>query len=83
MASLSGNQSSADRSPKFLINASKEGSWDPRRMAKTARRPDGETARRQDGDFIKACAETRDELDQWARQIAGGDLHPCGLCRPE
>jgi hypothetical protein len=35
------------------------------------------------GDFIKACAETRVELDQWARQIAGGELHPCGLCRPE
>ncbi len=35
------------------------------------------------GDFIKACAETRDELEQWARQIAGGELHPCGLCRPD
>ena len=35
------------------------------------------------GDFIKACSETRTDLDQWARQIAGGALHPCGLCRPD
>jgi hypothetical protein len=35
------------------------------------------------GDFIKACAETRAELEQWARQIAGGELHPCGLCQPD
>ncbi len=35
------------------------------------------------GDFIKVCAERRAELDQWARQIAGGELHPCGLCRPD
>jgi hypothetical protein len=34
------------------------------------------------GDLIKVCAETRGELEQWARQIAGGELHPCGLCRP-
>jgi hypothetical protein len=43
----------------------------------------GETARRQDGEFIKACAETRAELDLWARQNVGGELHPCGLCRPD
>jgi hypothetical protein len=35
------------------------------------------------GDLIKVCAETRAELDHWARQIAGGELHPCGLCRPD
>ena len=35
------------------------------------------------GGFIKACAETRTDLDQWARQNVGGELHPCGLCRPE
>jgi hypothetical protein len=35
------------------------------------------------GDFIKVCLETRVELDQWARQSAGGELHPCGLCRPD
>ena len=35
------------------------------------------------GDFIKACAETRVELDRWAREIAGGELHPCGLRRPD
>ena len=35
------------------------------------------------GDFIKVCADTRAALDQWARQIAGGQLQPCGLCRPD
>ena len=35
------------------------------------------------GLFSKACAETRAELGQWARQIAGGEPHPCGLCRPD
>jgi hypothetical protein len=35
------------------------------------------------GELIKACAETRVELEQWARQSAGGGLHPCGVCRPE
>jgi hypothetical protein len=35
------------------------------------------------GEFIKACSETRAALDQWARQVAGGELHPCGLCRPD
>jgi hypothetical protein len=35
------------------------------------------------GDYIKVCSETRASLDQWARQIAGGELHPCGLCRPD
>jgi hypothetical protein len=35
------------------------------------------------GELIKVCAETRAELDQWAHQIAGGELHPCGLCRPD
>ena len=35
------------------------------------------------GDYIKACSESRADLDQWARQIAGGDLHPCRLCRPD
>jgi hypothetical protein len=34
------------------------------------------------GDYIKVCAETRAELDQWSRQNVGGKLHPCGLCRP-
>jgi hypothetical protein len=32
---------------------------------------------------LSLCAETRVELDQWARQNVGGELHPCGLCRPE
>ena len=35
------------------------------------------------GQYIKACAETRAALDHWARQIGGGELHPCGLCRPD
>jgi hypothetical protein len=35
------------------------------------------------GDFIKACSETRAALDQWARQISGGELTPCQLCRPD
>jgi hypothetical protein len=34
------------------------------------------------GEFMKACSETRTDLDHWARQIAGGELHPCGLCHP-
>ena len=33
------------------------------------------------GELIKVCAETHAELGQWACQIAGGELHPCGLCR--
>jgi hypothetical protein len=35
------------------------------------------------GDFIKACAETRAALDEWAGQIAGSELTPCQLCRPD
>ena len=35
------------------------------------------------GDFLKACSETRADLDQWARENVGGKLTPCGLCRPE
>jgi hypothetical protein len=35
------------------------------------------------GYFIKACAENRAALDQWARQNVGGELHPCALCRPD
>jgi hypothetical protein len=35
------------------------------------------------GDYIKACSETRADLDHWARQNVGGELHPCGLCRPD
>ena len=34
------------------------------------------------GQYLKVCSETRSALDQWARRIAGGELHPCGLCRP-
>jgi len=34
-------------------------------------------------DFIKACLETRTDLDQQARPIAGSELHLCGLCRPD
>ena len=32
---------------------------------------------------IKACSEPRADLDQWARRVAGGELHPCGLCRAD
>jgi hypothetical protein len=35
------------------------------------------------GDFLKACSETGAALDHWARQTAGGELHPCGLCHPD
>jgi hypothetical protein len=35
------------------------------------------------GDYLKVCAETRGEFEQWARQVAGGELHPCGLCKPD
>jgi hypothetical protein len=34
-------------------------------------------------ELIKVCAEGCAELDQRARQSAGGELHPCGLCRPD
>jgi len=35
------------------------------------------------GVLIKACSETRADLEQWASQQGGGKLHPCGLCRPD
>jgi hypothetical protein len=35
------------------------------------------------GDYAKFCAEDRAELDEWAWQAVGGELSPCGLCRPE
>ena len=35
------------------------------------------------GYYIKVCSETRAALDQWARQIPGGELTSCGLCRPD
>ena len=35
------------------------------------------------GDFIKVCSDTRSDLEQWARQISGDELHPCRLCRPD
>jgi hypothetical protein len=34
------------------------------------------------GDFIKVCADTRPDLEQWARQIAGGTVSPCSWCIP-
>ncbi len=34
-------------------------------------------------DYIMVCLEPRSDLDQWARLSAGGELHPCGLCRPD
>jgi hypothetical protein len=35
------------------------------------------------GEFMKACARTRTDLDQWARRVAGSELQLCGLCRPD
>jgi hypothetical protein len=33
-------------------------------------------------DFGKTCSLNRAELEGWARRHVGGELHPCGLCRP-
>ena len=33
-------------------------------------------------DLSKTCSVDRAELEGWARRHVGGDLHPCGLCRP-
>ena len=35
------------------------------------------------GDFIKACSDTRADLAEWARQIADGELQLFRLCRPD
>jgi len=35
------------------------------------------------GEFINVCSETRAALDQSSPQIAGGELKPCQLCRPD
>ena len=32
------------------------------------------------GEFMKACSENRADLEQWAREDAGGELKPCGIC---
>ena len=32
-------------------------------------------------DYIKVCADTRSEIDSWAR-TNGGHPSPCGLCHP-
>lgn len=35
------------------------------------------------GDFIKTCSPNIDPLSRWARQDVGGELQPCGMCKPE
>ena len=32
--------------------------------------------------YGKFCSSDLDELDHWSLRTAGGDLQPCGLCRP-
>ena len=33
------------------------------------------------GDYAKTCSESLEELRRWAQEL-GGELHPCGHCRP-
>ena len=33
-------------------------------------------------DYIKVCSLSKEELDEWARKEVGGELHPCGICKP-
>lgn len=33
-------------------------------------------------DFIKVCSIDLAELERWAREVGGGTLSPCGMCRP-
>lgn len=35
-----------------------------------------------EGDYMKACASTYDELDRWAREKVGGELKACTICKP-
>jgi hypothetical protein len=35
-----------------------------------------------DGDFVKICSNTRQDLEQWASSNTMGKLHPRGLCHP-
>ncbi len=35
------------------------------------------------GDFIKVWADSRQNLEDWARRIADGGLIPCKLCHPD
>ncbi len=32
--------------------------------------------------YVKACAQTRDELESWAIAATGGNLQPCKSCKP-
>lgn len=32
--------------------------------------------------YIKICADDRTELERWAKQTVGGELQPCGRCKP-
>lgn len=36
-----------------------------------------------DGQYIKIGADTRQDIEQWARTSTNGALHPCGLCHPD
>ena len=32
--------------------------------------------------YIKICAMSKGDLRDWAKQVAGGELHACGFCAP-
>jgi hypothetical protein len=34
------------------------------------------------GQWVKVCSQELAALDDWARREVGGDLRPCGRCRP-
>ena len=33
-----------------------------------------------EGEYIKVCSLSRDDLDEWARKATGGQLRECGSC---
>ena len=33
-------------------------------------------------DYIKVFSLSRAELESWAKEEIGGELHPCGICNP-
>lgn len=33
-------------------------------------------------DYIKTCSHEIEPLSRWSREVVGGDLQPCGACKP-
>ena len=33
--------------------------------------------------YVKYCSDDPSELHAWARSAVGGQLHSCGLCKPQ